>query len=180
MRGHRLQRRFAPTVGILAAVVLCTGGTAQADVGITIIHRCAHEESISGYTQADYSKALKEMSATTEEYSECGQQIRRAMEAAARAGRGSGGPGAGAGPVQAVAATPAEQRSIAAATSSRPEQVQLGEGQAIHPGVIHANVSSALSTLPAPLLALLAFLALGLLAVGGGALHKRVRDERDD
>lgn len=179
MRGHRLQRKLAPTVGILVAAVLCAAGPAQADVGQTIIRRCAEGKSVRGYTRGDYAKALKEMSTTTAEYSPCYQQISTAMEAAARGGGSSGGPPSAA-PLQAVAATPAEQRSIAKAASTGSEPVRLGEGEPIHPGVVHADISSALSTLPAPVLALLAFLAACLLAFAGSALRKRARDGRAD
>jgi hypothetical protein len=78
-----------------------------------------------------------------------------------------------------VTATPSQQRSIDKATSSRPEAVKLGGG-IVHPGVVHVGVASAFSSMPTPLLATLAFLFACLLAVAGGALHKRVRAGRSD
>lgn len=151
--------------------------SAGADVGQTIIRRCAERKSLGGFTQADYRRALKEMSATTEEYSECGAEIRQAQLAAAA---GRGGPASpSSAPPSAVAATPAEQRSLAKATSGGGVPVSVG-GQVVHPGVVHANIASAFSKLPDPVLALLALLLAGLLAVGGTFLHRRLRGGRTD
>ena len=111
-----------------------------------------------------YAKALKEISATTEEYSECGQLIRQAQGAAA-AGHGGGG-GGGGGLTAPLVATPAEQRAIADAARAGSAPVTLG-GEQINPGVVHANVSSAFSTLPTPVLVLLGFLAACAVAFGG-------------
>jgi hypothetical protein len=55
----------------------------------------------------------------------------------------------------------------------RSEPVRLGGG-VVHPGVVHVDVASALSSLPTPLLVTLAFLLACLLLVVGSALRKRV------
>jgi hypothetical protein len=179
MRVPRLQRRLAPTVGLLLAVALATASPAAADVGHTIIRHCAEGKSLSGFPQSAYAKALKELSATTEEYSECGQLIRQAQIAAA-SGKGGGGTGGGSGALPgAVTATPAEQQSVAGAASGGSGPVSIG-GRAIRPGVIHANVGSAFSTLPTPVLALLAFLLAALLAFGAGLLNRRFRGQPAD
>jgi hypothetical protein len=114
-----------------------------------------------------------------EEYSDCGNLIRRAQLAAA--GGGGGGSAGGAGPAAAAAAatplTPAERsalRSIAK-TGSAP---QLVGNEVIHPGVVHASVASALSSLPDPLLALLALLLACALVLAGRALRNRVHARR--
>ncbi len=169
--------RSAALTALLAAVLLAIAQPAFArSVGETIILRCTHEQSLSGFSQSAYSQALKDLSADTEEYVPfCAQQIREAQAAAALGGRGggTGGAGGGAKPV-AIAATPSEQRSIAHAEHADSEPVSLG-GHIVHPGVVHVEVASALSTLPTPLLVTLAFLLVCLLAVFGGALRKRVR-----
>ena len=163
---------------ILAAASLATAQQARADIGETIILRCTHRESLSGFSQSAYRQALKELNADTEEYSNCSSLIRRAQEAAA-AGRGSGGgTGGGAAPV-AIAATPAEQRAIAHAQGAPPEPVKLG-GSVIHPGVIHANIASAFSSMPTPLLATVAFVFVCLALLAGDAIRKRVRAGRAD
>jgi hypothetical protein len=176
MRIPRLHRHLAPTVGLLLAALLLSASPARAeDVGHKIIRLCTTGKSLAGYPPGAYAQALKEISATTEEYSECGQLIRAAQAAAAQ-GHGAGSAAGGALPV-AVAATPAEQRSIAATGGGGP--VSLG-GQTVHPGVVHANVASAFSTLPAPLLALVAFLLACVLAFAGRFLRHRIRAGRAD
>jgi hypothetical protein len=163
---------------LLAAASLAIAQPARADVGEKIILRCTHGESLSGFSQSAYRQALKELSADTEEYSNCSSLIRRAQEAAA-GGRGSaGGPGAGAAPV-AIAATPAEQQAIVHAQRAAPGSVKLG-GDVIHPGVIHADIASAFSAMPTPLLVILAFVLLCGALLAGGAVRKRVRAGRSD
>jgi len=157
---------------LLAATVLWTAAPASADVGETIIQRCTHGQSLAGFSQSAYSQALKELSATAEEYTDCAQLIRQAQLAAAS---GRTGPVASAA---AIPATPAEQRAIArAAHAGGP--VRVG-GQVINPGVVHANIASAISSLPTPLLATTAFLLACLIAVAGGVLRNRLRARRPD
>ena len=178
MRIARPHRRLAPSAGALLVTLLVAATPAQAqDVGHKIIRLCAEGKSLAGFPPSAYAKALKEISATTEEYSECGQLIRQA-QAAAAAGHGSGG-GGGGGLTAPLVATPAEQRAIAAAASSGSAPVAVG-GQQIHPGVVHADVSSALSTLPTPVLVLLAFLLACAVALGGGYVRRRFRGDRAD
>lgn len=159
----------------VAAVLLALAQPAMGDVGETIVLRCTHNESLSGFSQADYKKALEDLRADTEEYSDCSQEIREAQLAAAT-GRGSGGGGAaGAAAVVPIAATPAEQRALAHAQRAGDEPVRLSGGQVVRPGVVHADISSALSTLPTPVLTILAFMLAGLLAVAARAARKRIR-----
>lgn len=159
------------SAALLAIALLAAAAPAGADVGETIIQRCTHGQSLAGFSQSDYRRALKELSADAEEYTDCGQLIRQAQLAAA-SGRGGGG----ATPV-AIATTPAEQRAIAHAARAGSAPVKLG-ARLVHPGVVHADVASALSTLPTPLIALTAFLIACLLAFLGGALRERIRARR--
>jgi hypothetical protein len=173
----RLQSRLA-LPAVLLAGALAAAPAASADVGETIIQRCTHGQSLGGFSQSAYSKALKELSADAEEYTSCASLIRQAQLAAA--GRGSGG-GASTGAENAVPlqATPAELRSISSAPHAGSAPIQLG-GQTVHPGVVHANIASALSSLPSPLLATLAFLLACLLLMAGGAARNRFRGHRPD
>jgi hypothetical protein len=178
MRIPRLHRRLAPCAGVLLVLLLAAAPARADDVGHKIIRLCAEGKSLAGFPPSAYAKALKEISPTTEEYSECGQLIRQAQGAAA-SGKHSSGGGSSAAASAAVQATPAEQKSIAAAARAGSAGVDLGGGE-VHPGVVHANVASALSTLPTPVLALLAFLLACLAAFGVSVARKRMRGERAD
>jgi hypothetical protein len=177
MRIACLPRRLATSAGVLLAAMLMAVAPARAeDVGHKIIRLCAEGKSLAGYPPGAYAKALKEISPTTEEYSECGQLIRQAQ---ANAASGHSAPAAATGLVGAIPATPAEQRALAAAAHSGSAPVEVG-GQEVHPGVVHAGVASALSTLPTPVVALLAFLLACLVAFAGGFARKRTRRGRSD
>jgi hypothetical protein len=178
VRGVGGTRIEVPRLRILVvlALTLCIAAPAQADVGERIILRCTHNESLAGFSQSAYEKALKELSADTEEYSDCSSLIRRAQQLAAG---GSHGPGAGTGSLAAsggaIPATPAEAQALTRAAHVDPGPVSLA-GAPVRPGVIHA--SSALSTLPTPLLATLAFLLAAVLFFASHGLRKRLRDRR--
>jgi hypothetical protein len=153
-------------------------------VGTTIIERCTHAESLSGFSQQAYTKALHEMSAETSEYSDCAELIQKARLAAAHglgSGVGSVGVpgGAGGGPAGAVAPpTPLEQHALETdAHRARGTPVRVGAG-IVEPGVVHVNVASAVSTLPTPLLALLILLLVCALSIPGRAILNRARARR--
>jgi hypothetical protein len=163
-------RRLALPAVLLLGALTCAPA-ARADIGETIIQRCTHGESLGGFSQNAYRKALKELSADAEEYTNCAQLIRQAQLAAA-SGRG-GGPAAGEA-ASAVAATPVEKQAVKRAASSGSAPVSVG-GQLVKPGVVHADISSALSSLPAPLLALLALLLACAVVLGGARARDRIR-----
>jgi hypothetical protein len=177
MRTIRSSKR-ALVLPAIAVAMLSIAAPAQGDVGEEIIRRCTHAESLSGFSQAAYRQALKELSAGTEEYSNCAQLIRQAQLATAGAGRG-GGSGAGTARPAAGSATPtpSEQRAIARAPNAGSAPLLVG-AQTIHPGVVHADIASAFSSLPTPLLATVAFLAICLLAVAVAGIRNRIRNVR--
>jgi hypothetical protein len=168
--------RSGVLLALIASALLSIAQPASADIGETIILRCTHNESLSGFSQSDYNKALKELSADTEEYSPCAAQIRAAQLAAAAGGRGVS-PGAGA--VVAIPASPSQRQAIVHAQRAGSEPVKLNHAQVVSPGVVHVDVASALSTLPTPVLATLAFLVTGLLVAAGRALRNRFRGRTD-
>jgi hypothetical protein len=165
----------------LPAVLLSLAATAGADVGEKIILRCTHGESLSGFTQKDYGRALKELETSTEEYSDCAGLIHQAQLAAAgtRGGSGTGGGGSpGGGAAAATApATPAERAALNRAPRAGSAPLRVGD-QIIRPGVVHADIASAFSSLPNPLLAILAFLLACTLVLAGATIRTRVRDRR--
>jgi hypothetical protein len=177
-------RALALPVALLS-MLLFSPMPAQADVGEKIILRCTHGESLGGFTQKDYNKALKELETSLEEYSGCANLIHQAQLAAAGARGGSGGGGAGGGPgttgavTATTPATPAEQRELNRAPRTGAAPLQVGN-QVIRPGVVHADIASAFSSLPTPLLALLIFLIACAFALAGGVIRDRVRNRNTD
>jgi hypothetical protein len=172
-------RTLALPVALLA-VLLSIAAPARADVGEKIIIRCTHGESLSGFTQKDYEKALKELETSSEEYTDCANLIHQAQLAAAGSRGGSGGGGgegsSGGGVAPATApATPVERKDLNRAAHAGSAPLQVGN-QVIRPGVVHADIASAFSSLPNSLLAILAFLFACALALAGGVLRNRVRD----
>jgi hypothetical protein len=176
-------RALALSVALLS-MLLFSPALARADVGEKIILRCTHGESLSGFTQKDYNKALKELETSLEEYSGCASLIHQAQLAAAGSRTGFGGGGGGGsstpGAAGAVApATPAEQRVLNRAPSAGSAPLQEGN-QVIRPGVVHADIASAFSTLPTSLLAILIFLFACALTLVGGVIRDRVRNRHAD
>jgi hypothetical protein len=155
----------------LALLMLTFATPAIGDAGQTIIARCLHGKSLSGFTQQDYQRALQELGTEVEEYSNCASLIHAAQ--LAKAG-GGGGRGTVPTPV-----SPAEQSSISRATKVGSGPLRIG-GRTVSPGVVHANVASALSSLPSSLLAVLAFLLACALLSAGGTLRNLVRRRNQD
>ncbi len=167
----------------LPITLLSFTALAQADIGEKIILRCTHGESLKGFTQKDYNQALKELETSLEEYSGCASLIHQAQLAAASSRGGSSGGGGGStsgGGATTVTtpATPAEQRELNRAPSAGAAPLLLGD-QVIRPGVVHADIASAFSSLPSPLLAILLFLFACAVALAGGVLRNRVGDRHD-
>jgi hypothetical protein len=170
----------------LATLLLSLGAaaTARASNATKILEACGEGKLPSGYSQQAYRQALRQMPAELSEYSDCSDLIHKAQLAAAAYGRG-GGDGGGGGSSEAAGAaavappTPTEQRTLERVPHTGSAPVQIG-GEAIHPGVVHADIASALSALPTPLLALLAFLLAGALTILGWTVRNRVRTRRDD
>jgi hypothetical protein len=171
----------------LPTVLLSFTALAQADIGEKIILRCTHNESLAGFTQKDYNRALQELETSLEEYGDCAMLIHQAQLAAAGSRGGSSGSGGGGGgsatgggaTTAATPATPAEQRALSRAPSAGAAPLLLGD-QVIRPGVVHADIASAFSSLPTPLLAVLLFLFACAVALAGGVLQNRVRGRHGD
>jgi len=178
MRIDPLKSRRALAAATTAMALVFAPG-AHADVGETIILRCTHGQSLSGFSQRAYSRALKELSADAEEYSPCSGMIRQAQQAAASGEQSSPTGSTQSGPAAATVASPAEKKAVARALSTGSAPVSLG-GQIVHPGVVHADIASAFSSLPTPLLATLALLLACLLVAVGALVRNRVRAGRTD
>jgi len=165
--------RIVSALALALSLLVLLAAAASADTGAKIIERCTHGQSLSGFSQKDYRRALAELPTEVEEYSDCGNLIRRAqLLAAGGTGSGGGGPSTPATPL-----TPPEQRAVARASKSAGGPLTVGN-ERVSPGVVHASVSSALSSLPDPLLAMLAFLLACAAALGGREIFKGFRAYR--
>ena len=80
-----LQRSPLLVLALLTAVVLLAlpAPRARADVTSTIIQRCAHGQTPTGFSQAAYRKALHDLPTEVGEYSDCLDLIHRAELATA-------------------------------------------------------------------------------------------------
>jgi hypothetical protein len=169
-----LRRGFA--LALVALAPLAGATVAQASEASSIIEKCAHGKPISGYSQSAYRQALKQLPTILIEYSPCPEQIRNAELAAA--GGGAGGTSTGGASNVPLALTPKEQSAVQNAHHAGSTPVRVGN-QPIRPGVVHANIASAVNTLPHSLFALLAFMLASLLALAIGEVVKRVRAHRN-
>src|SRR5438270_9944267 len=95
---------------------------ARADVGATIIERCTHGQSLSGFSQQDYRRALQELPTEVQEYSDCANLIRRAQLAAA-GGRGAGSSGEAA---SAIPLSPSERAALGRVPRAGGAPLQVG------------------------------------------------------
>jgi hypothetical protein len=167
--------RIVSALALALSLLVLLATAASADTGAKIIERCTHGQSLSGFSQKDYRRALAELPTEVEEYSDCGNLIRRAQLAAA--GGGGGGGGNSGPPITQL--SPHERNEVTRAQNKGKEPLRVGS-QLVSPGVVHASVSSALSSLPDPLLAMLAFLLACAAALGGRAILKGFHAYRAD
>ncbi|HEX3434708.1 MAG TPA: hypothetical protein VHT25_11680 [Solirubrobacteraceae bacterium] len=175
MRIALSQSRATGLALICALVALASlTATAGADTGTKIIERCTHGQSISGFSQKDYRRALAELPTEVEEYSDCANLIRRAQLLAAGGGSGSNGSGA---PPTATPLSSVEKAKLGRVPKTGAGAQKIGT-QTVRPGVVHANISSAFSSLPDSLLAVLAFMLACAVALGGRSAGKVVRARR--
>jgi hypothetical protein len=164
------------SLALVALTMLVFTSTATANQAQTILEKCGHNEPFSGYSQKAYREALKQMTTTGIEYGECESLIRKAEEAAAGGGAGAttGTPSANV----AVPLTPTEQHAVQSAHRNGSTPVQVGSVP-VRPGVVHADIASAVNTLPHSLFAVLALMAAGAVVFAIGEVLGRVRSRRD-
>jgi hypothetical protein len=172
--------RLALAIAAALALTLAVAAPAGASEVTKILETCANGTVPTGYSQQEYSQAIKKMPAELAEYSDCPDLIHKAQLAGAAGshggpGSGSGGSAGGTGATAAVAPpTAVEQHTLEGIPHASAPPVHVN-GEVIHPGVVHVDIASALSALPTPLLALLAFLLVCALLVLGQTVRNRVR-----
>ena len=168
----------AALVLMLAATTPATSAgeaTKSASEVTKILEACSNGTLPTGYSQQAYSQAIKQMPSELAEYTDCPDLIHKAQLAGAAGSHsaGTGGPSE-AGTAAVAPPTAAEQHTLERIPHASAPPVRVG-GEVIRPGVVHVNLASAFSTLPAPLLALLAFLLACALAVIAWAVRNRIR-----
>jgi hypothetical protein len=162
------------TIALASAMLLVSATPAQAGEASKIIERCTHGESLGGFSQNGYREALRHMPTEVTEYSDCANLIRKAELAAAGGTEGGGGSSSNV----AIPLTPTERRAVSNAHRQGAAPVKI-DGHTVKPGVVDAGVASVTSTLPSSLLAILALLVAGGLALAGEKAYRRVGAGRD-
>jgi hypothetical protein len=160
----------------LAAIALTGASPAHASAASQIVEKCAKGEPFGGYSQQAYREALKQLPTEVIEYSACSNEIGKDALTASKGGGGSAAAEAASSNVP-LPLSPSEQRAVQSAHHNGSTPVQVGS-QPIRPGVVHADIASAVNTLPDSLLAMLAFLLVGALVLAAGEVAKRVRARR--
>lgn len=164
---------------LAATMALSIGASsASAGAGSKIVEKCAQGQPFGGYNQNAYREALKHLPTEVSEYSDCANLIRKAELAAV----GGGGPSPAtetSAPNVPLALTAPEQRALQRAHhSAGSKPVQVGS-KPIEPGVVQANISSAVNKLPHSLFAVLALMLVGALGLGGREVYQRVNARRN-
>jgi hypothetical protein len=189
-------RRLAPTAttaplrlasALAAALMLWLALGAPLAAGETALERevtkiyedCGNSTEPTGFSQQAYSRATKEMPAILAEYNNCPDLINKAQLARASGHGNTGAAAAGTSTTAVAPPTPTEQRVLESIPHVAAPSVPVG-GTAIHPGVVHVNLASALSTLPTPLLVLLAFILACAALLIGRAVRNRLRTPHAD
>lgn len=160
--------RSAVAALLAMAALLAAAAPAEASEATKIVERCTHGESLGGFSQNGYREALKHLPTEVTEYSECANEIRKAELAAAGGTQG----GASSGSAVALPLSAGERQAVLNAHRRGSAPVKI-DGRTIEPGVVHADVASVTSTLPSSLLAILALVLAGGLALGGTEAYKR-------
>jgi len=178
----RLLVRPLSILGAVVAVAVAPAAPAWADAGQAIVNQCTHTGAVSDtYSQQAYSEALNDLGADASEYTDCAQLIRQAQLAAAARSRGGGGGASGGGSVPSTSFSPAERAAAKSLDSPRTGGAAVAVGsQIVHPGVVNANLASAVSTIPGPLLAVLAILGAAAVLAVARLLRHRVGPGRPD
>jgi hypothetical protein len=190
---HRRVMKRSP-LAILTALALLAPSAPATAAGPGDLYDDCQDGRIDGrYSQATYQRALREIPADVDEYTDCRAVIRRAQLAAA-GGRsdgaggaagaggtgsgGTGGPGSGsggAGPATRTdplaGATAQERRAVRRAAEAGAGPLRVG-GEVVRPGA--RGIDEAAHDVPTPLLVLLALLAGAAVASGAALARSRV------
>jgi hypothetical protein len=156
-----------------------------------VLHDCANTRN--GQLKGHYSlkvlqTALKDVDAEVDQYTGCADVLLAAIHKdSLGAPKPKPKPGRAVTPRRGQKATPSShvrhnqkqiQSRVDKLTAEGGQPLTLPSGQPVTPGVVTARGASFLSTLPTPLLIVLAALMAAVVAVSGRALHQVVRARR--
>jgi len=184
-------RRFL--IAILALSLLAPA-VAFADRSEELLLDACRDEVVDGrYSQEDYRRALDDIPADSDQYTNCRDVIRQAQLAAASgrdprksggagggASGGSGGGSTGAAPTRdpLASATPEERKAVEAVTEAGAAPVRIA-GRTVTPGALGlGGAASPGADLPTELIVLLALLGATALGAAGWAVRNRVLARR--
>jgi hypothetical protein len=197
----RLRLRIATALALLLAFAAPSLAQASTEA---LFKDCADGTLDGRYSQKVYAEAMANLPADLDEYSDCRSQIQRARLGGGKSSNsgagggtnaggggaistGTGGPtGGGTGDPSAPAAptvnpldtaTPAERASFKKAITAGDAPVEV-DGRPIDPGALGGAKTNGVADLPAPLLALLALLAIGGLSAAGFGTRRLVHSRR--
>jgi hypothetical protein len=169
-----VRHRLALALTAALVLVLAAAPPAGASQATRILEACSNGTLPTGYSQQAYSQAIKQMEPEQAEYTDCPDLIHKAQLAGSHSASSAGGSSGSATAAAVAPPTPTEQHTLEGIPHASAPQVHVG-GEVIHPGVVHVDIASALSSLPGPLLALLAFLLVCALLLVGRVVRDRVR-----
>ncbi len=166
---------------IVAAALAPAGAFASAN---DVIRDCGIDGRIDGtYSQKDYRDALRQLSASSDEYTNCRDTIEAARLAAAGGNPATPGstvpiPAPGVDPL--ATATLAQRRAVKVAQNTPPVAIVVG-GKTVTPGDVGAGraVKASVSDLPAPLLITVVLVLLAGIGALASIVIPRVRHYLD-
>ena len=185
-----------PTLILLTVVALLASASSAAASGRAVINDCTDDEVLTKtYTQQDYRDALAQLPGDADQYGNCRDIIARAQDAAAKKGgsksstskgdtsAGATGAGSGGGTPPPSSKPASEQLAAASPEDRAAATAAAGDGGVPATDPTAADVGRAPGTdqvvdLPAPVLALLAFLLAGALGLGAVRIRSLVRARR--
>jgi len=189
-----MTRVYTRAAGGLAAAVLMVGAVpaiaANKDTPAAALRDCgAGNDPLKGhYSVKVLQAALHDLQTNSLQYTTCADAIENAINAQfaarkRRPARGTHKPAStGSGPTVVPPVTkpspPPTRRLIGKLNAEGGRPVTLPTGQTLTPGAVTSGSASFLSSLPTPLVIVLAVLLAAVLAVGGRTLNRIVRTRR--
>ena len=182
---------------ILLALCACLVAPAAAFAdGDAVLRDCNDNGKLDKkYKQSEYRDAIENIPTDLDEYTDCRDVIRRAQlglggsGGGSNPGSGSGTDGTGAGSTGAGTggsggssanatealqnATPQERAALEAKAAAGNTAIRVG-GELLEPGKLQFSGVSSSTSLPTPLIIMLALLAAAALATGGFVVRNRV------